>query len=173
MYRLHHLTCHRAPWNVILQLSPEVVRNALIWLHYKPNCTTCLLSSVTHWVAHESINHCLLQVSKLHLEKRSDSIAQSVQSIQSPNLRSRRLQWTLGMSWDKMQKATSVPLHTRAKSRDHGIMRAQYNLSKGRHKTPPVWSRILKCSGKSCVTVPKSNAIVIKFYSCGSSHMIE
>ena len=48
-----------------------------------------------------------------------------------------------------------MPLHTRAKSCDHEIVRAQWEVSKGRHTTPPnhvLWSRILKCSVKPYVT---------------------
>jgi hypothetical protein len=55
----------------------------------------------------------------------------------------------------------SRSLHTRAKSRDYEIVRAQKKVFKGR---PPrhlqnhvVWSRILKCSVKSYVTMPSTS----------------
>ena len=35
------------------------------------------------------------------------------------------------------------PLHTRAKSRDHEIQRAQQNVSKGRPNTPPKSCRVV------------------------------
>ena len=57
------------------------------------------------------------------------------------------LSWVLG------------PLHTRAKSHDHEIVRAQKGVSKGRPKTPPnyvVWSWTLKCSVKSYMTGPST-----------------
>ena len=50
------------------------------------------------------------------------------------------------------------PLHTRAKSREHEIVRAQMKVSKGRPKTPQshvVWTQTLKCSVKSYVTGPQ------------------
>src|ERR1700738_4469381 len=50
-------------------------------------------------------------------------------------------------------------LHTRAKSRDFEIVRAQTNVSNGRPNTPPkrvVWSRTLKCSVKSYVIGPST-----------------
>ena len=55
----------------------------------------------------------------------------------------------------------SGPLHTRAKGRDHEIVRAQKKVSK--LKAVPthlphhvVWSRMFKCSVKSCVTWPST-----------------
>jgi hypothetical protein len=51
------------------------------------------------------------------------------------------------------------PLHTRAKSRDHRIVRAQRKVSRGRPNTPQnhvVWSRTLECSVKSYVTQPST-----------------
>ena len=54
----------------------------------------------------------------------------------------------------------SVPLHTRAKSRDHEIARAQKKMSKGcpRHtsKIMQTWSRILECSVKSYQSRPST-----------------
>ena len=51
-------------------------------------------------------------------------------------------------------------LHTRAKSREHGIVRAQKKVSKGRPKADQtVWSPTLKCRVKSFVTGPST-----KFY---------
>jgi hypothetical protein len=51
------------------------------------------------------------------------------------------------------------PLHTRAKSRDHEIVRAQKTVSKG-HPTHlehhVVWSRTLNCSVKSYATRPST-----------------
>ena len=44
------------------------------------------------------------------------------------------------------------PFHTRAKSCDHEIVRAQKKVSKGRPKTPPKL-----CSVKSYVTDPSTN----------------
>ena len=38
---------------------------------------------------------------------------------------------------------TLGPLHTRAKSRDHEIVRAQKKVSKGRPKTPPKSSSVV------------------------------
>jgi hypothetical protein len=51
------------------------------------------------------------------------------------------------------------PLHTRANSHDHEIVRAQMKVSKGRPKTPHshvVWIRTLKCIVKSYVTEPST-----------------
>ena len=58
------------------------------------------------------------------------------------------------------------PLHTRAKSCDHGIVRAQRKVSTSvpRHLQNHVqWSRILKCSVKSYVTVPSTECYFNKF----------
>ena len=65
------------------------------------------------------------------------------------------------------------PLHTRANSCDHEIVRAQKKVSKGRPNTPPnssVWSRTLECS---VWPWPQPNVVSMIFYSCMSSHMIK
>ena len=51
------------------------------------------------------------------------------------------------------------PLHTRVKSCDHDIVRAQKKVSKGRPKTRPKSRRVVtdpKWSVKSCVTGPST-----------------
>jgi hypothetical protein len=69
------------------------------------------------------------------------------------------------------------PLHVRAKSHDHDIVRAQKKRCPKvvpRHLQNHVaWSRILKCSVKSMWPGPQPIAISMNFYSCGFSHMIK
>ena len=60
------------------------------------------------------------------------------------------------------------PFHTRAKSHDHEIVRAQRKMSKGHFKRPPksctiVWSWTLKCSVKSDVTGPPTKCYFNEF----------
>ena len=60
---------------------------------------------------------------------------------------------------------TLGPLHTRAKSRDHEIVRAKGKCPKAvpRHlQNHLVWSRILKCRVKSYVTGPSPKGYVNK-----------
>ena len=68
-------------------------------------------------------------------------------------------------------------LSTRAKSRDHEIVRAQRKVSKGRPKTSPKSGIVVTDPQVQCeviyVTGPQSNAIKMNFYSCGSSRMIK
>ena len=45
------------------------------------------------------------------------------------------------------------PLHTRAKSRDHEIVRAQKKVSKGRPNTPPKSCSVLKDARVSCEVI--------------------
>ena len=68
------------------------------------------------------------------------------------------------------------PLHTRAKSHDHKIVRAQKKVSKGR----PNISKIMWCGHGSSSVVwspyvpgPQPNAISMNYYSCGFSHTIK
>ena len=69
------------------------------------------------------------------------------------------------------------PLHTRAKSRDHDIVRAQKKVSQ---RPSEHTSKIIWCGhGPSSVVWshmwpnPSPNAISMSFHSCGSSHMIK
>ena len=65
----------------------------------------------------------------------------------------------------------------RAKSRDHKIVGAQKRVSKGRPKSPPknhiVWSRILKCSVKSCVTGSSTKCYFNEFLFMQVLNMME
>jgi hypothetical protein len=45
-------------------------------------------------------------------------------------------EYVMFKSWFKLPNFILGPLHTRAKSRDHVIVRAQKRVSKGRPKTP-------------------------------------
>ena len=85
-----------------------------------------------------------------------------------------------GRCWDKSKLSSETilgPLHTRIKSRDREIVRAQ---KKSVQRSSPthlqnhvVWSRTLKCSVKPYMMGPQPNVVSMNFYSCGSSHMIE
>ena len=44
--------------------------------------------------------------------------------------------WAFGVPWSPMSFVFG-PLHTQAKSRDHGIVGAQNKVSQGRPNTPP------------------------------------
>ena len=68
------------------------------------------------------------------------------------------------------------PLHTRAKSRDHDIVRAQRKCPKAvpthlQHHV--VWSQTFKSSVKPYATKAPTNAISINLYSCGFLYMIK
>ena len=57
------------------------------------------------------------------------------------------------------------PLHTRAKSRDHGIVRAQKKVSKGCPSTPPKLCSVVtdpECSVKSYVVRPSTKCYFIE-----------
>jgi hypothetical protein len=57
-------------------------------------------------------------------------------------------------------------LHTRAKSRDHEIVRAERKVSKGHPKTPPKSCSVswtLKCNVKSYVTGPSTKCYLNEF----------
>ena len=66
-----------------------------------------------------------------------------------------------------LHSLTLGPLHTRAKSRDHEILRAQKKVSKGHPRHLPnqvvVWSRIMQ----SYVTGPQQNVISMNFIHAG------
>ena len=68
------------------------------------------------------------------------------------------------------------PIHTRAKRRDHEILRAQRKCPKAVPKhlqIHVVWSRTLKCSVKPYMTTSSTKCHFNNIYSCGSSHMIK
>ena len=73
-------------------------------------------------------------------------------------------------------KRDSNTQHTRAKSRDHEILRAQKKVCKGRLKTPPTSCHGVTDSSSAMWSHmwsgPQPIAISTNFYSCGSSHMI-
>ena len=66
------------------------------------------------------------------------------------------------------------PLHTRAETCDHEIVRSQRKSVPTHLQNHVVWSWTFRCTVKSYVTGdPQPNAISMNFYSCVSSHMIK
>jgi hypothetical protein len=71
------------------------------------------------------------------------------------------------------------PLHTRAKSRDHEIVRAQMKVSKGHRSNTPPKSSCSVVTGPRvyceviCDRSPRPNASSMIVYSCRPSHMIK
>ena len=64
------------------------------------------------------------------------------------------------------RKLNLGPLHTRAKSRDHGIVKAQNKMSEAVPRylqIHVVWSQILKCSVKPYVTGPSTKCYLNPF----------
>ena len=74
-----------------------------------------------------------------------------------------------------MESLYLVPPLTRAKSRDHKLVRAQKKMSKGHPKALPKSHSVvtaLKCSGKSYVIGPRSMLFQTISIHVGSSHII-
>ena len=81
------------------------------------------------------------------------------------------LTWWIYYNLNKIIHVYLGPLHTQAKSRDHGIVRAQRKVSRGLFNIPRhgpsiiVWSHMWPG--------PQPNAISMNLYSCGASHMVK
>ena len=71
---------------------------------------------------------------------------------------------------------TLGPLHTRAKSRDHDIVRAQKKLSKGRPNTPPTSCSVVTNLQGKCEAIRDrtlNQMLIVILYSCMSSCMVK
>ena len=75
------------------------------------------------------------------------------------------------------QQVSLGPLHTRAKSRDHDIVRAPKKVSQGRPKSPPTSCSVVTDPRVQCEVLcdwgPQLNVISMDSCSCGSSRMLK